>query len=62
MNVAELREKSVEELKAQLNELAQERFALRMSLASGQLEKTHLVKENRRAIAQIKTLLNEKGE
>lgn len=60
MNVAELRDKSVKELQEQLVELAQERFALRMGLASGQLEKTHQVKENRRAIAKVKTILNEK--
>ena len=48
MNASELREKSVEELKEQLLELRREQFNLRMQKASGQLEKTHTIRQVRR--------------
>lgn len=61
MNASELREKSVEELKEQLLELRREQFNLRMQKASGQLEKTHTIRQVRRDIARVKTLLTSKA-
>lgn len=61
MNTKDLREKSVDELKAVLDEQQLNQFRLRMAKATGQLGKAHEVKANRRAIARIKTLLTEKG-
>lgn len=58
--ISELREKSVEELTQLLDEKQLDAFRLRMAKATGQLGKTHEVKSNRRLIAQIKTLINEK--
>ena len=60
MKISELRDKSVEELTGLLNEKQLDAFRLRMAKATGQLGSTHEVKANRRAIAQIKTLINEK--
>ncbi|XID74738.1 50S ribosomal protein L29 [Alkanindiges sp. WGS2144] len=60
MNTKDLREKSVEELNAALDEQQLNQFRLRMAKATGQLGKTHEVKETRRSIARIKTLLTEK--
>lgn len=60
MKISELREKSVEELTQLLDEKQLAAFQLRMAKAIGQLSNTHEVKQNRRAIAQIKTLINEK--
>lgn len=61
MKARELREKSVEELNSELLNLLREQFNLRMQLAGGQLQQTHLVKQVRRDIARVKTLLTEKA-
>ncbi|MGK2889939.1 MAG: 50S ribosomal protein L29 [Candidatus Malihini olakiniferum] len=60
MKVNELREKSVEELNTELLELLREQFNLRIQVASGQLQQTHLVKQVRHNIARVKTLLTQK--
>lgn len=62
MKASELREKNVDELNNELMDLLREGFNLRMQLATGQLGQSHLVKQNRRNIARVKTILNEKGE
>lgn len=60
MKTSELREKSVDELVQLLDETQLEAFRLRMAKSTGQLSKTHEVATNRKLIARIKTLLNEK--
>ena len=60
MKTNELREKSVEELAALLDEKQLDAFRLRMAKATGQLGNTHEIKVNRRTIAKILTLINEK--
>ncbi|WP_016955067.1 50S ribosomal protein L29 [Catenovulum sp. SX2] len=61
MNANELKDKSVEELKAELLELLREQFNLRMQKSTGQLSQTHLMKQVRRNIARVKTVLNSKA-
>lgn len=61
MKAIELREKSVDELNAQLLLLLEEQFKLRMQESTGQLAQTHLLKQTRREIARIKTVLQEKA-
>jgi large subunit ribosomal protein L29 len=61
MKTSELREKSAQELNDTLLSLREEQFKLRMQKATGQLGQTHLLKDNQRAIARVKTLLTEKG-
>ncbi|WP_017446401.1 50S ribosomal protein L29 [Gayadomonas joobiniege] len=61
MNANELKDKSVEELKAELLELLREQFNLRMQKNTGQLSQTHLLKQVRRNIARVKTVLNSKA-
>ncbi len=56
--VAELRKNSDSQLKQQLLQLRKEQFNLRFQAASGQLENTARVRQVRRDIARIKTLLN----
>ncbi len=56
MNTAELRKKTEEELNAELMELLREQFNLRMQKGSGQLSKTHKMKQVRRDIARLKTV------
>mgnify|MGYP001049767512 FL=1 len=60
MKASELKEKSVEEINAELLNLLRKQFELRMQLNTGQLAQAHLVKEVRRDIARVKTVLNEK--
>ncbi len=61
MNASELKQKNVEELNAELLNLLREQFNLRMQLSTGQLAQTHLLKNVRRDIARVKTILNEKA-
>jgi len=60
MKTSELRAKSLEELAVLLDEKQLDAFRLRMAKATGQLSQTHEVKNNRRTIAKILTLINEK--
>ena len=60
MNTEDLRIKSSDDLKADLLSLKKEQFNLRFQTASGQLENTARVREVRRDIARIKTILVEK--
>lgn len=61
MNVSDLREKTVDELNAELDRLAEEQFRLRTQQAMGQLGQTHLLAAARKDVARIKTVLNEKA-
>ncbi|MDO5058339.1 MAG: 50S ribosomal protein L29 [Neisseria sp.] len=61
MKANELKEKSVEQLNADLVDLLKAQFGLRMQHATGQLGKTSELKKVRRDIARIKTVLAEKG-
>ena len=60
MKSEDVRAKSVDELNDQLNDLSKEAFNLRFQAASGQLENTARVRQVRRELAQVKTILNEK--
>lgn len=60
MNANELRQKSDDELKTELDALYKEQFGLRMQKAVGQLARPDRVRKVRREIAQIKTLMNER--
>ena len=61
MNALELREKSVDDLNAQLLQLLEDQFKLRMQKSTGQLAQTHLLKKSRQEIARVKTVLQEKA-
>jgi large subunit ribosomal protein L29 len=58
MKAEEWRGKTPDELKTQLTELKKEAFNLRFQRASGQLENTARVRQVRRDIARIQTILN----
>jgi large subunit ribosomal protein L29 len=60
MKASELRTKSAEELGKQLLTLREEQFKLRMQRATGQLGQTHLLQQNQRDIARVKTVLTQK--
>ncbi|MGH6884806.1 MAG: 50S ribosomal protein L29 [Geminicoccales bacterium] len=59
MKAADLRARTKDELSEQLLQLKKEQFNLRFQRATGQLENTARVREVRRDIARIKTLLAE---
>jgi large subunit ribosomal protein L29 len=61
MNAIDLREKSVDELNNTLLELLRDQFKYRMQKATGQLTQTHLLKQVRKDIARVKTVLTQKA-
>jgi large subunit ribosomal protein L29 len=57
MKASEFRTKTGDQLREQLLQLKKEQFNLRFQKATGQLENTARVREVRRDIARIKTIL-----
>ena len=60
MKASDIRPKTADELKQQIEDLSKEAFNLRFQRASGQLENTARVRQVRRDIARIKTILDER--
>jgi large subunit ribosomal protein L29 len=60
MKITDVRAKTDDELKKQLGDLRKEALNLRFQRASGQLENTARVRQVRRDIARIKTVLGER--
>ncbi len=60
MDVKELRAKSADDLESELLELSREAFNLRMQKGTGQLSRPNQIKDVRRSIARVKTILNER--
>jgi large subunit ribosomal protein L29 len=61
MHAHELRNKTPDELRDQLVQLKKEAFNLRFQQASGSLENSARVRQVRRDVARVKTILNEKA-
>ncbi len=59
MKAVDVRTKTKDELVDELHGLKKEQFNLRFQTASGQLENTARVREVRRDIARVKTILRE---
>lgn len=59
MSFKELREKSIDDLREELLSLRQTQLKLTMQKTSGQLEQTHQIRQARRDVARIKTLLSQ---
>lgn len=60
MKASELRELTVEELNAEKERLLKENFNNRIKQSMDQLPQIHLIKENKRDIARVKTIIREK--
>ena len=60
MKVNEMRDKSQEELQRELNELKSELFKLRFQLVTNQLENPMKLKDVKKSIARVKTILRER--
>jgi large subunit ribosomal protein L29 len=61
MKASELRAKTGDELRKELNDLLKARFGQRMQLATQQLTNTSQIRKVRRDIARVQTVLNEKA-
>ena len=61
MKAADVRAKTDDELKTELGQLAKEVFNLRFQKASGQMENTARMRQARRDVARIKTVLGERA-
>ncbi|NNE78924.1 MAG: 50S ribosomal protein L29 [Silicimonas sp.] len=61
MDAKELREKTPEQLRDELENLKKEAFNLRFQQATNQLENTARMRQVRRDAARVKTILNEKA-
>jgi large subunit ribosomal protein L29 len=59
MKADEIRELSLEEMDRKVVDLKQELFHFRFQHASGQLENSRKLKETRRDIARLKTIIRE---
>jgi large subunit ribosomal protein L29 len=60
MKVHEIRELNVEELRGKVKDLQDQVFRLRIQKAMGQLDASHKVRQLRRELARVKTVLTEK--
>ena len=60
MKAKDVKAKTSDELNSELEQLTKEVFNLRFQKASGQLENTARVRDVRRTIARIKTVLGER--
>lgn len=56
---SELRAKTEPDLRRELLDLLREQFNLRMQKGTGQLAQPHRVKQVRREIARVRTVMNE---
>ena len=61
IKAAELRDKTPDQLREELESLKKEAFNLRFQAATGQLENTARKRDVRRGAARVKTILNEKA-
>ena len=62
MKATELRGKSEVELREALHDLLKEQFNLRMQRGTGQFSRPHLMKDVRRNIARVKTVITQKRQ
>ena len=61
MKASELRVKSTDELRLELNDLLKAQFSLRMQVATQQLTNNSQIGKVRRDIARVRTIINEKA-
>ena len=61
MKPSELRGKSADELRQELNDLLKAQFSLRMQVASQQPTNNSQIKKVRRDIARVRTIINQKA-
>jgi large subunit ribosomal protein L29 len=62
MKAVELRELTEEELRQRMFETQRELFNLRIQKSTGQLEKASRIRDLRRDVARIRTVMNERSQ
>ena len=62
MKSSKFKAKTAEELEKELVSLTKDQFGLRMQQSTGQLTQSHLLKQVKKDIARVKTVLREKTE
>lgn len=62
MNASKLRDMSVEDLESEGQELSEQMFRLRFQKATGQLENRTKIRQIRRDLARVKTILTERRQ
>ena len=62
MNLSKLREMSAEDLESEGRELSEQLFRLRFQKATGQLENRTRIRQIRRDLARVKTILTERRQ
>tara|TARA_Y100000590_G_scaffold465280_2_gene637147 strand:- start:16073 stop:16276 length:204 start_codon:yes stop_codon:yes gene_type:complete len=60
MKAEELKTKTIDELNKILLDVRKDQMNLRFELANGQLDKSHKIREARRTVARIKTIITQK--
>ncbi|MBE2214912.1 MAG: 50S ribosomal protein L29 [Opitutaceae bacterium] len=60
MKAKEIRDLSVTEIEKRLRDTREESLKLRLGRQTGQVEKTHEIRERRKTIARLETVLNQK--
>jgi len=58
----ELNELNIDELEKKIRDSEEELVSLRLRKQTGQVERPHLLKETRKTIARLKTILNQKKQ
>mgnify|MGYP000145814390 CR=1 FL=1 len=61
MKTSEIRDMSTEDINKKIEELKSELFDLRMKQSTANLEHPHKINEDRKNIARLKTVLNERA-
>lgn len=61
MKAKEIRDKSKDEILQELRELNEQVFNLRSKKITGQLDKPHQLREAKKTIARIHTIMRERG-
>ena len=59
MKASEIREMNLEEMQRKVNDLKEELFNLRFQHEIGQLENPNIMKQTRKDIAKVKTIIRE---
>jgi len=62
MKIKEIRDLGVDELREKEKGFVEELFRLRIRFATGQLESSAVIKNVKRNVARVKTVLRERGE
>lgn len=61
MRAKEIRDRSDDELRKSLSDLEEQLFKLRFQKSTGQIENPQKIREVRKDIARVQTVINERG-